>query len=785
MPTNRMSCVGAGMCGSLLIFLCAHAAADLTSSAEKDPLGTTAALPLGPMPSASATMAANMVGTAAASANAWSVSQIHPAMAAPPLQPSIDIAHLGSRPFRSLESVENGATAASAAAAVQAAASAVRDQASHLASTLGTQLPTSTQPNAVPQAAFAPQVTSAQDSATLGAPAQQVPVSLHREFGDGGFHIPHSHPNLAAAYTPERSLAASVNFAPSAYGPAVSHAGISPTAGVQAMYNNPPISAAPATAAAPAIEDRASSRLIRREPVPPRTGEIRIGEAVPGSDRYDDKPQRLGFQYKEDPQMTPEAIYANKKLAPDIAEFLGHLAKNRQARRGGGKHHEHGTDGVLAEGHHSFAESAGGSNDDDDEDNEDRVMMATKRLTANTALASFFDVIDSKNSAAAWLPGDCAALARNVSARYRAIAGQRSQGRWGFVGPATAHWRSTIHTGIFLQHWNIRKIQQAVRKLRLSVLSFLATQDALKLKLHIWTDLDKTDPLLQDLLGPLRSHPEMLDAINVTKFNPDQEFRKVPPTIARERLHERYEQDTMPMLRSDLYRAIILYNYGGLWMDADTILMQDVVPLMGEDWAYIARGKEGVVEGALLSSSAPFSHFSNQYLMNMIMREEPLFKEITNGVPKEDKSILDEMSDNDPDHLNFHVLPPCFIDADPAQREADAAVLASDATPDSSFFGRSTPSSYRDYFSAGIEEAEQEDNGNGNATSTAAAALELPAVQEEIMGRSFGKQEMSPSWAYHWRGNWDAPWRKGSFADIAERTFLKKLKIVRIAKYFS
>ena len=30
-------------------------------------------------------------------------------------------------------------------------------------------------------------------------------------------------------------------------------------------------------------------------------------------------------------------------------------------------------------------------------------------------------------------------------------------------------------------------------------------------------------------------------------------------------------------------------------MDADTVLMQDVAPLLGEDWAYLVKGKEGAV----------------------------------------------------------------------------------------------------------------------------------------------------------------------------------------------
>mmetsp|Transcript_2579 Transcript_2579/g.4680 ORF Transcript_2579/g.4680 Transcript_2579/m.4680 type:complete len:787 (+) Transcript_2579:69-2429(+) len=775
-------------CLITLLCIAECAAAQAAGSLREDPLGATAASPPGAIAPPPATPAVE-VGTGGAP----TTGQMLPETA------------VSRSPFHDVASVSRGATAAGAAASVQAAAEALRETNAHMTPQQA-QMPAWTQrPNTQAAAASAPPAGANQDFAAMQHPAVQAPISAHANLDASSAVSPDTIPNTPtnSRYPPS---AAVERKAPGVLDPSTdastSASGL--PHGVKALYASPPPSKDESlepsaeqsmpregTSSAQPIEDRAASRLMRRE-APARStaagSEYVSNQANAKSQTFDDTAQTERYkdkEYKEDPNLTPEAIYSNKKLAPDIMEFLGHLAKNRQYRRNAGRPQSavHGPDGVLAEGHQGLVENGDDKDDDAKDDNEDRLMVATKGKS-NTAISMFFDKIDSKNDAASWLPGDCAALARNVSAHYGTVAGSRSPGAWGLAGPATAQFRSAVNTGIFLQHWKVGNMKQAIRKLRLGILSFLATQDALKLKLHIWTDMDRDNAVLQEILGPINSHPEMLDAINITKFDPWFEFAKVPPSIARDRLHERYEQDAVPMLRPDLYRAVILYNYGGLWMDADTMLMQDVVPLMGEDWAYIARGKQGAVEGALLSSSKPFSHFANEYLMNMIMKEEPLFGNDVPGLPGEDRSVLDEIFENDPDHLNFHVLPPCFVDTEPSQNK-DSAVLASDAVPDSSFFGRSVPSSYRDLFSLGIEEAEQEAN-NGTNANLAAAALELPAAQAESGANAFGTHSTaSPSWAFHWRGKWDAPWKQGSFADVAERTFMKKLRLARTPKYFS
>ena len=46
-----------------------------------------------------------------------------------------------------------------------------------------------------------------------------------------------------------------------------------------------------------------------------------------------------------------------------------------------------------------------------------------------------------------------------------------------------------------------------------------------------------------------------------------------------------YESQKIVASQSDLMRAALLYNYGGAWMDSDVLLVQDLSPLLEEDWA--------------------------------------------------------------------------------------------------------------------------------------------------------------------------------------------------------
>jgi len=471
--------------------------------------------------------------------------------------------------------------------------------------------------------------------------------------------------------------------------------------------------------------------------------------------------------FQGDPHLTPEAIFANKNIAPEIAEFLGHMAQRSRV------HHKEAIkvsrEAGLMQGRERSIDSEDNEDDDDSDDIED-MKKAAASGPKKTALSQFFDVVDSRHKAGSWIHSECAAIAENITHQYLRMKG-RSRATWATAGPAGAMGRAEVHLGMFFRHWKVGDLQQIARKFRLSVLSFLATQDAGRVKLHIWTDLDNHNSSLREILGPIAYHPELMDAINITQFDPKIEFAKVPPTFARETLNQRYKSNEMPALKPDLIRSVILYNYGGLWMDADTVLLQDVAPLLGEDWAYLVAGRQGAIEGALLSASKPASHFTNEYLISYVMRQPPIHAEQTKEQP-----LLVELFNRDPSHTTLHALPPCFFDSD-THTDSVEAVLVADASTRSNFFEKVVAEPYREIFSVGIRDALQDGSGAEASVLQGPAFARYANPEQDQDDDEKQSASTSPSFAYHWRGNYASPWVTGSLADVAERTFMKKLNI--------
>ena len=45
-------------------------------------------------------------------------------------------------------------------------------------------------------------------------------------------------------------------------------------------------------------------------------------------------------------------------------------------------------------------------------------------------------------------------------------------------------------------------------------------------------------------------------------------------------------KDDRRWVDSDLFRVLVLHNYGGVYYDADVILLRDFAPLLGKEWLY-------------------------------------------------------------------------------------------------------------------------------------------------------------------------------------------------------
>ena len=151
-----------------------------------------------------------------------------------------------------------------------------------------------------------------------------------------------------------------------------------------------------------------------------------------------------------------------------------------------------------------------------------------------------------------------------------------------------------IHTGILLPEGadNIDGWVETTRKLRLLPMSFLASQDLQNVKLYFWANVEQTHPLVQEIFAPLLE--QYGKYIEIKRFDAAAEIKKVCShyeantesfSNLTEELVKMYESQEFVGSKSNLMRAFLLYNYGGAWMDSDTLLVQSLSPLLEEEWA--------------------------------------------------------------------------------------------------------------------------------------------------------------------------------------------------------
>ena len=146
--------------------------------------------------------------------------------------------------------------------------------------------------------------------------------------------------------------------------------------------------------------------------------------------------------------------------------------------------------------------------------------------------------------------------------------------------------RVDIHTGAFFQEGSFNESSDLVRKLRLAPMSFLATQDLKKVKLHFWSNLSPDSSAVQEIFGPFFQNPAYAKSIKISQFVPDKECSKVFPTTPgmASTLRDIYEAQTNPTSISDLMRVTVLHNYGGAWIDSDVLLIRDMTPILEEEF---------------------------------------------------------------------------------------------------------------------------------------------------------------------------------------------------------
>ncbi|KAL1922186.1 uncharacterized protein VTP21DRAFT_9725 [Calcarisporiella thermophila] len=106
--------------------------------------------------------------------------------------------------------------------------------------------------------------------------------------------------------------------------------------------------------------------------------------------------------------------------------------------------------------------------------------------------------------------------------------------------------------------------------------SFFATQDGNYSTLYLWTsnaDL-ASEPLIQQLASEFHSR------FHVLHYSPEEVASGSP----MENSSHLQLQDRSAYLDGDLVRLLVLYKYGGVWFDMDTLFVRDLAPLLHHEW---------------------------------------------------------------------------------------------------------------------------------------------------------------------------------------------------------
>src|SRR5581483_12140928 len=122
--------------------------------------------------------------------------------------------------------------------------------------------------------------------------------------------------------------------------------------------------------------------------------------------------------------------------------------------------------------------------------------------------------------------------------------------------------------------WWWPRVRPFGRKQALPVKAFFATQDLARCSLTLWSDNDlSANAWLQPFLSRL----------TLRVYDPAVEARGTPleahPKIYRQR-------DARVYRDGDLFRILVLHNYGGVYADMDTVLLRSLGVFLDQEFLY-------------------------------------------------------------------------------------------------------------------------------------------------------------------------------------------------------
>jgi len=268
-----------------------------------------------------------------------------------------------------------------------------------------------------------------------------------------------------------------------------------------------------------------------------------------------------------------------------------------------------------------------------------------------------------------------------------------------------------------------------LRKLRLSALSFLATQDPDATELWIWIDRMAMTLLTKDswkeFIEPVLRLDDVSRRVKVKVLHPDRLLNELEAISDADRqvVRDYYKQSSLSK-KTDLARIMLLSTYGGTYVDTDAIFLQDLSPVITMGVSWVHHEKNGDLSNSIMNV-AHGSDFTQALLRTVSQSGELDYdfhqfgRRLLTSVWDASRHKIMQGKDAKP---VFHVLPACFFEGG--------------VNPDE-FFTR-------------------------------------PATKDSL---SFFFTTKPSAFIYHWHNHWADNFLKGSVASCLEQNLLHRLSL--------
>ena len=177
-------------------------------------------------------------------------------------------------------------------------------------------------------------------------------------------------------------------------------------------------------------------------------------------------------------------------------------------------------------------------------------------------------------------PMSCMRLVRRIDSRHRLCLQSNSSAE-----------PIIFHLTMFGAHWR----QQASH----AAASVLLSQDLSQSRLWIWLDRPLSNVSNTAALQRLLQSP-FAPFISVHVYSAMTEILNSNTVLASAAEFYAGVDDSRGWVRGDLMRLLLLHNYGGLYLDADTLLLRDLSPVLNSEFLYAWGSKCHSMNGAVM-----------------------------------------------------------------------------------------------------------------------------------------------------------------------------------------